>query len=305
MAIDVAIMIEGQDGLTWPRWQKLAAAAEDLGYAGLYRSDHFTNATGPHTPALEMWTSLTWLASHTERISFGPIVSPVSFRNPVVTAWTAAAVDDLSGGRLELGIGAGWQEREHTSFGFGLPELAPRFDRFAEGLEVVTRLLRSEEPFAYNGRFYQLEDALLLPRPARKNGPPITVGGNGPKKTLPLAAKHADEWNAVYASAAQFTQLSSDLDGLAIAEGRDPKSIRRTLMTRAILARDEAELNRRLRSGDDLAAMKERGAVLIGYPAEIAERIQELGSVGVQRVMMQWLDLDDIEGLEALAKAFN
>ncbi|HKG27446.1 MAG TPA: LLM class flavin-dependent oxidoreductase, partial [Thermomicrobiales bacterium] len=96
---DVAIMIEGQDGLNWERWQRLAAAAQDLGFAGLYRSDHFTNADGPHRDALELWTSLTWLAGHTRRIEFGPMVSPVSFRNPVITAWTAAAVDDLSGGR--------------------------------------------------------------------------------------------------------------------------------------------------------------------------------------------------------------
>ena len=123
--LDVAIMIEGQDGLNWQRWQRLAAAAEDLGFAGLYRSDHFTNPTGPHLDALDLWTSLTWLAGHTTRIEFGPMVSPVSFRNPVVTAWTAAAVDDLSGGRLQLGLGAGWQEREHRSFGFELLDTGP------------------------------------------------------------------------------------------------------------------------------------------------------------------------------------
>ena len=116
--LDVAIMVEGQDGLTWTRWQRLARAAEELGFAGLYRSDHLTNPTGPHLDALELWASLTWLASHTTRIEFGPLVSPVSFRHPVVTAWTAAAVDDLSGGRLRLGLGAGWQEREHASHGF-------------------------------------------------------------------------------------------------------------------------------------------------------------------------------------------
>src|SRR6478609_4402061 len=109
MAIDLAIMLEGQDGLNWERWKRIASAAEELGFAGLYRSDHFTNQSGPHKDAIELWTSLTWLAANTTRIEFGPMVSPVSFRTPVVTAWTAGAIDDLSGGRLQLGLGAGWQ----------------------------------------------------------------------------------------------------------------------------------------------------------------------------------------------------
>jgi alkanesulfonate monooxygenase SsuD/methylene tetrahydromethanopterin reductase-like flavin-dependent oxidoreductase (luciferase family) len=110
---EVAIMIEGQDGLDWPRWQRLARTVEDSGYAGLFRSDHFTNPTGPKLDALELWSSLTWLADNTNSIEFGPLVSPVSFRHPVITAWTASTVDSLAGGRLRLGIGAGWQEREH------------------------------------------------------------------------------------------------------------------------------------------------------------------------------------------------
>src|SRR4051812_33534476 len=118
--VDVALMIEGQDGLNWTRWQRLVRAAEDWGFAGIYRSDHFSNKEGAHKDSLELWTSLTWAAANSERIEFGPLVSPISFRNPVVTAWTAAAVDDLSGGRLQLGLGAGWQDREHRSYGFDL-----------------------------------------------------------------------------------------------------------------------------------------------------------------------------------------
>ncbi len=121
--IDVALMIEGQDGLDWPRWKRLAEAADTLGFAGLYRSDHFTNPEGPYKNALEMWISFSYLAVETKRIEFGPMVSPVSFRNPVVSAWSAAAVDDLSGGRFHMGLGAGWQEREHRNFGFDLLEL--------------------------------------------------------------------------------------------------------------------------------------------------------------------------------------
>jgi F420-dependent oxidoreductase-like protein len=186
--MDIALMIEGQNDLTWPRWQRLARAAEDLGFAGLYRSDHYTNAGPPDRDSLELWVSLTWLASHTSRIAFGPIVSPVSFRHPPMTARVAAAVDDLSGGRLQLGLGAGWQEREHTNFGMDLLELGPRFTRFTEALEVISSLLKSDEPVSFIGEYYQLREAILLPRPQRPGGPPIIIGGNGPQRTLPLVA---------------------------------------------------------------------------------------------------------------------
>jgi len=127
--LEVAIMNEGQDGISWRRWRRLARAAEDLGFSGLYRSDYFTNPTGPYFDALELWASLTWLVDNTSRIEFGPLVSPVSFRHPVITTWTAAAVDDLSGGRLRLGLGAAWQEREHRTYGFELLNTDRRFAR--------------------------------------------------------------------------------------------------------------------------------------------------------------------------------
>jgi alkanesulfonate monooxygenase SsuD/methylene tetrahydromethanopterin reductase-like flavin-dependent oxidoreductase (luciferase family) len=184
--LEVAIMLEGQNGLTWPRWQKIARLVEEAGFVGLYRSDHFTNANPPDKESLEMWVSLTWLASNTKRIEFGPLVSPVSFRPPALTARMAAAVDDLSGGRLTLGLGAGWQEREHRLFGFDQLNLAERFTRFEEGLEVVTRLLRSDEPVSFDGKYFQLREAVLLPRPQRTNGPRILIGGIGPKRTLPF-----------------------------------------------------------------------------------------------------------------------
>jgi F420-dependent oxidoreductase-like protein len=295
---DVAIMIEGQDGLNWERWQRLAGAAENLGFAGLYRSDHFTNPDGPHLDALELWTSLTWLAGHTRRIEFGQMVSPVGFRNPVIAAWTAAAIDDLSGGRLRLGLGAGWQEREHRSYGFELLDVDGRFRRLREALEVVTRLLRSDVPTAFDGEFYHLGDALLLPRPKRPSGPPIVIGGNGPRRTLPLVAEFADEWNAVYATADRFATLSAELDGLLDGRGRARSAVRRTLMTRVVVGRCEAEVSRKL--GGDPQALRERGVVL-GEPAAIVDQLGRLGEVGVTRVMAQWLDMDDIDGLELLA----
>lgn len=299
MALDVAVMLEGQDGLNWARWRRLVRAAEELGFAGLYRSDHFTNADGPHKDALELWTSFTWLASNTTRIAFGPMVSPVSFRNPVVTAWTAAAVDDLSGGRLQLGLGAGWQEREHRNYGFDLLPTGPRFKRFAEGLEVVARLLRSDQPTAFDGEFFRLEDALLLPRPTRPGGPPIVIGGNGPKLTLPLCAQYGDEWNGVYLTVERFCELSGLLDRLLDLAGRPRDAVRRTLMTRVVIGRDDAAAEATF--GGDAAAALARG-VLIGAPERIVEGLRALAEAGVQRVMAQWLDMDDIAGLELIAE---
>lgn len=294
-------MIEGQNGLTWPRWQRIAAAVEDLGFAGLYRSDHYTNANPPDIESLELWVSLTWLASHTTRIEFGPLVSPVSFRQPTMTARMAAAVDDLSGGRLSLGLGAGWQQREHTNYGWELLAVPERFARFEEGLRIIKRLLQEDAPFDFEGVYYRLHEAVLLPRPARPGGPPILIGGNGPRRTLPLAARYADEWNAVYISPARFAELNGMLDGLLAAVGREPASLRRSLMIGCLFGRDAAEVERKLAARHRTAAeMVERG-VAAGTGEEIAAQLAAWAAAGVQRVMLQWLDLDDLDGLEALA----
>jgi F420-dependent oxidoreductase-like protein len=300
--IDVALMIEGQDGLTWPRWQRLAQAAEELGFAGLYRSDHYTNASPPDKESLELWVSLTWLAAHTSRLQFGPIVSPVSFREPTMTARMAAAVDDLSGGRLQLGLGAGWQEREHAKFGFDLLELGPRFARFSEGLEVITRLLQSDTPVSYQGDFYRLDEAVLLPRPQRSGGPPIIIGGNGPKRTLPLVARYAQEWNAVYIPPARFAELNAQLDGLLAEQGREAGTLRRSIMSGLAYGKSEGAIEQRLNEqGRTREQLMERG-VLVGTGPEIAAQIRAFGEAGVQRIMVQWLDLDDLAGLEQFAR---
>ena len=296
--LEVAIMVEGQYGIDWPRWQRLARAVEDLGYAGLYRSDHFTEPTGPALDALELWTSLTWLAGNTERIEFGPLVSPVSFRHPVITAWQASAVDSLAGGRLRLGIGAGWQEREHETFGFDLLDTDRRFRRFEEGLEVVTRLLGSEDPISFEGAFYRLHDAMLLPRSPRPGGPPVVIGGNGPRRTLPLVARYADEWNGVFLTADEFSELDARLDELLDDAGRPRDRVRRTLMTRAVFGRTEAEVDGKL---DGAARDELPAAVLAGTADEIVERLGLLSEAGVERVMLQWLEVDDLDGLEAMA----
>ncbi len=303
--LSIAIMIEGQNGLNWKNWQRIAFAVEEFGFAGLYRSDHYTNANPPDKDSLELWVSLTWLACNTSRIEFGPLVSPVSFRNPTMTARMAAAVDELSGGRLTLGLGAGWQEREHKNYGWDLLSIRERFIRFEEGLEVITKLLNSEEPSEFNGEYYQLNDAILLPRPVRPGGPPILIGGNGPKRTLPLAAQFAHEWNAVFVKPDEFQQLNTKLNILLKSENRLPESVRRSLMTGCVFGLDtkqvEAKVKLRTRGKFSIGELKERGMV-VGTPEEIIPQLETFTNVGVQRIMLQWLDLDDIDGLEALAR---
>jgi F420-dependent oxidoreductase-like protein len=302
--IEVAIMVEGQHDLNWNRWKRIARAVEDLGFAGLYRSDHFTNAGPPDLDSLELWVSLTWLASHTERIEFGPLVTPVSFRHPVFTARIGKDVDDLSGGRLVLGVGAGWQEREHDHFGFDLLSVSERMDRLEEGLEVITRLLRNNEPVDYQGEYYQLREAILLPRPQRKNGPPILIGGNGRNRTLGYVARYADEWNAVLLPPDKFRELNEHLDSLLEQEGRQPGDVRRSMMTGLLFGRNDEELRERAEEqspGKSTDELRERG-IVVGGPDEVVEHLGKLADAGVQRVMLQWLDLDDMDGLEAMAK---
>lgn len=299
MSIDVSIMIEGQDGLSWPRWQRLARAAEDLGFSGLYRSDHFTNGEGPFKDALEAWVSFAWLASNTKRISFGPLVSPLTIRNPVILAWQACGIDALACGRLRIGLGAGWQEREHTSFGFTLPPLDGRFSRFEEGVQVVKALTRASEPVTWAGEHFHLADAMLQPRSPRTDGPPIVIGGNGPKRTLPLAAEYGDEWNAVFLPLDEFKERCALLDDLLAKHGRAPESLKRTLMTRGMIGKDESDLLARS-SAEQLAQLRGRGAV-IGTPGEIVDTLGRLHEGGVQGVMLQWPELDDLSGLELIA----
>ena len=300
--LEIAIMIEGQNGLTWPRWQRIARLVEDAGFVGLYRSDHFTNGKPPDIESLELWTSLTWLASHTQRIEFGPLVTPFSFRHPVHTARMAAAVDDLSNGRLTLGLGAGWNNREHELFGFDLLELGPRFERFEEGMQVVTRLLQSDEPVTFEGQYYQLRGATLLPRPQRRGGPRILIGGNGARRTLSYVVRYADEWNCVALTPQEFSERSAKLDDLLVEAGRKPESVRRSMMTGCVFGKDDSTLQQKIAARERSLAQLQQDAVVAGNLDQVKAQLHDLEQAGVQRVMLQWLDLDDLESLEALAK---
>ena len=302
------LQVEGQRGLNWARWQKFVPAVEALGFDGLFRSDHFVENNPPDRDSLEMWVSLTWAACNTRRMRIGSLVSPVSFRHPVHTARMAKDVDDLSGGRLTLGIGAGWGGgvREHSMYGFDLLDTRERFLRWQEGLEVITRLLREPGPVNFEAKYFQLREAVLLPHPQRPGGPEILIGGNGPHKVLQVAAKYGDEWNAIFRSPAQFRELNAELDTLARAQGRDPKSIQRSQMKGMIFGRDDASVDQQLavRQKTDPRTKQELLAwgMLIGTPAEIVDQLGQLSEAGMQAVMMQWADLDDLDGLEYFSR---
>lgn len=312
-----SIMIEGQNGLTWPRWQRLVEAVDRAGFAGLFRSDHFTNADPPDKDSLEMVVSLTYAASHSRRIRFGPLVAPVSFRDPIMLARQAAALDDLSGGRMVLGLGAGWQQREHELFGYELGDMRTRMDRFEEAMEVVTRLLRTSEPVELNGRFYRLRGARLLPRPERPNSPLILIGGAGKKRTLPLVSKYADEWNTTRLSPEEFHERSELLDELLRQNGRQPSGLRRSMMTSVFYAHDEEELQQHLtklrasrpqfegKTLHEVLEMAQESDLFVGTIEQLREQFARYEAVGADELMLRWTDMDDLERLEEFGEALG
>jgi alkanesulfonate monooxygenase SsuD/methylene tetrahydromethanopterin reductase-like flavin-dependent oxidoreductase (luciferase family) len=211
-------------------------------------------------------------------------------------------VDDLSNGRLILGLGAGWNQREHHLFGFDLLEPNARFDRFKEGLEVVTRLLQNENPVTFEGQYYHLHDATLLPRPQRPDGPRILIGGNGVKRTLAYVVQYAREWNCVMLLPEDFTRLNKRLNEMLVEAGRESDSVRRSMMTGCVFGKDDTALNTKLRMyGRTPEELQQRG-IVAGSLTAIKEQLRALEQAGLQRIMLQWLDLDDLESLEVLAK---
>lgn len=310
--VALSISVEGMFGLTWPTWKQLVAHVEQLGFAGLYRSDHFT-VPGPAYPdALELIVSLTYAAEHTQRIPFGSLVAPLSFRDPIMLARQAAALDDLSGGRMILGVGAGWMDREHSMFGYALGDVPTRIARLADGLEVISRLLRSEEPVTYEGRFYRLQEAQLRPRPQRSGGPPLLVGGAGPRRTLPLVARYAAIWSAQQLPPEGVRERSARLDALLREEGRPPTAVKRTLIAPVICGRTTTDLEERVRGMARilppmpldalLGLLRSQFNAIVGTPEEVAAQIRAYGIAGIEELMVNWFTMEDIDGLRLLAE---
>jgi len=304
----VGIMIEGQEGLTWERWWRLAQAAEDLGYESLCRSDHLTGLGGEsRRPSLETWVSLTALATRTRRIRFGPMVSPLTFYHPAILAKMAAAIDNLAGGRFDLGIGAGWNEHEHATFGVPFPPLKERMDRLECGARHI-RALEAPEPVTLEQPYYALKKAESYPRPPRGRLR-VVIGGRGEKRTLRIVAEFADEWNVTRLDVEGYRAKRQVLAEHCRAVQRDPEAIARSLMIPLAIGRDAAEVARRVANAraifpalpDGEAAWRAAG-FLAGSPAQVVEDLKRWDGAGLQRVLLQMLDQEDIGALELFAR---
>jgi F420-dependent oxidoreductase-like protein len=289
-------MIEGQEGVTWEEWLALARACEDGGLEGLFRSDHYLGINDGAGSSLDAWATLTALAARTGRIRLGTLVSPATFRHPSVLAKMAATADHVSGGRIEVGIGAGWYESEHRAYGLEFPALRERLDRFAEQLEIVHRQWTEPEPFDFEGRYYRLEGCRALPRPLQRPHPPLIVGGSGRRGTLEPAVRLADEYNTIFASPELCRERRQALTEACEQAGRDPASITFSLMTPAVVGVDEPEVSRRLRAVRVRSpGFSEGDAVISGTVDRVVERLREYEAAGVERVMLQHLAHEDVE----------
>ncbi|MGQ0602575.1 MAG: TIGR03560 family F420-dependent LLM class oxidoreductase [Anaerolineales bacterium] len=304
----IGIMIEGQEGLTWERWFRLARAVEDLGFESLFRSDHLTALNGFHQrESLELWTSLAAFATRTARLRFGPLVASLTFTPPALIAKKAIALDQLSGGRLELGIGAGWYAGEHRMFGIPYPPFQTRLDMLDEGARVINALC-SGQPATFTGSRYTLAVAETHPGPVQ-NPLPLIIGGKNEERTLRIVAEHATEWNCTYFGPEAFQQKSRVLDAHCIAIGRDPRTLRRSVMLPFVIARDDATLRDRIRAHHAMtpeyipATWEEwRAAGFIGgSPAQVVDQLKAFEAVGVARFMLQHNNLGDFDSLELLA----
>ncbi len=306
--MNAGIMIEAQEGLTWERWLRLAQAAEDLGYHSLCRSDHLTGLGGDSKRAsLETWTSLTALATRTKRIRFGPMVSPLTFYHPAMLAKMAAAVDNLSGGRLDLGLGAGWNEHEHAMYGVPFGSVKERLDRLEAGARVI-RALEKGQPVTLPQPLFPLKSAESYPRPPSGRYR-IVIGGRGEKRTLKIVAEFADEWNVTRVDHATFTQKRQILAEHCRAFGRDPEGMARSLMIPLAIGRDADDVAKRIAAARaffpalpaDEAAWH-AASFLAGSPERIVADLKAWEKVGIQRVLLQMLDQEDISALELFAR---
>jgi F420-dependent oxidoreductase-like protein len=311
--MDVCLMIEGQEGVTWDRWVDLARACEELGFTGLFRSDHYMSFDHPHERGtLDAWTTLAALASITTRIRLGTLVSPVTFRHPSALAKSVATVDHASGGRVELGMGAGWFGREHEAYGFPFPEPAERMEILAEQLEIVHRLWdREQQAVTFEGRHYRLDESPGLPKPTQEPHPPLIMGGGAGRRSAALAARWADEYDVFSVGSSEAADRRDRIRAACEAIDRDPDAVRFSVMTTTLVGADRPELERRAMAmmgregerGDVTAFLQDmRATRLVGTPDEVLERLDEYAKAGVQRIYLQDLLHDDLEMVDLIGR---
>jgi alkanesulfonate monooxygenase len=301
--MDLRVFTEPQQGATYDQLLRVARATEDLGFDAFFRSDHYLamgvdGAPGP----TDAWTTLAGLARETSTIRLGTLMTSATFRYPGPLAIQVAQVDQMSGGRVELGLGAGWFEDEHTGYGIPFPPTGERFDRFEEQLAIITGLWSTPEgeQFSHEGEHYRLTDSPALPKPAQRPGPPVIIGGKGKRRTPALAARYAAEFNLPFVSQ-EVTSEQVDRVRKACADiGRDPDELTYSNALVLCCGATEEDVRRRAdaigRSTDDL---RENG--LAGSPAEVVDRIGQFAALGAGRIYLQTLDLDDLDHLELVA----
>jgi alkanesulfonate monooxygenase SsuD/methylene tetrahydromethanopterin reductase-like flavin-dependent oxidoreductase (luciferase family) len=292
-------MIEGQEDVTWDDWVALASACEEHGVEALFRSDHYISQFDESRHVLDAWTTIAGLAACTTKLELGTLVSPATFRHPSVLVRSAATADEISGGRVTLGMGAGWQEREHEAYGLGFPSTRERMARFGEQLEIAHGLLRDER-VDFHGTYYRLDNAPGLQRPDLT----LLVGGSAKPGTARPAARFADEYNVLFGSLDEARTRMQALDEACGQQGRDPSTLRRSLMAPLVVGRDDRELHesaRRIgsRFGRDPQEVLERYAQNgpVGTVEQVVERLQQVAELGYDRVMLQHLahrDLDTV-----------
>ena len=311
--MDICLMIEGQEGVTWQQWVALARACEELGYEGLFRSDHYLSFYRPtEVGALDAWGTITALGAVTERIRLGSMVSPVTFRHPAMLAKAVVTADEVSGGRVELGLGAGWFEREHTAFGFPFPPLGERMDILAEQVEIVHRLWGADgDEVSFEGAHYRLEACPALPRAIQSPHPWLIVGGGAGPRSAAIAARWADEYDVVYVDPAGAKERIDRVSAACEAIGRDPSSVRRSLLSKTIVGTDEREVRRRAaelmawegEEGDVDAYLEDlRAKHIAGTVEQVLDRLAEYASAGIQRVLVHQLVHEDLGSVELIGR---
>ncbi|MGP3982874.1 LLM class F420-dependent oxidoreductase [Streptomyces sp. KR80] len=299
--MDLRIFTEPQQGADYDTLLRVARATEDLGFDAFFRSDHYLHmgsATGLPGPT-DAWITLAGLARETRRIRLGTLMTAATFRLPGVLAIQVAQVDQMSGGRVELGLGAGWFEEEHRAYGIPFPK--DKFARLEEQLAIVTGLWGTEvgATFRYDGEYYQLEDCPALPKPAQQKVP-VLIGGHGATRTPRLAARYADEFNIPFASVADSERQFGRVRAAAAAIGRDGGDLVYSNVLVACVGKSDAEVARRAAAiGREVEELKENG--LAGSPGEVVDKIGRYAEIGSSRIYLQLLDLDDLEHLELIS----
>jgi F420-dependent oxidoreductase-like protein len=295
--MDLRIFTEPQQGATYDDLLAVARAAEDLGYDAFFRSDHYLHMTGDGAPGpTDAWTTLAGLARETSRIRLGTLVSSATFRLPGPLAVAVAGVDQMSGGRVELGLGAGWFAAEHAAFGIPFPPLGERFDRLEEQLAVITGMWSAPpgSTYEHDGSHYPVSGSPALVRPVQEGGVPIIVGGGGKRRTPSLAARYAAEFNAPFSSPSETGELFERVDAVCEEHGRDPLSLVHSAAQVLCVGKDDAAVRRRAEAiGRDADELRANG--LAGTPEEVRDRLGRLAEAGASRVYLQVLDLADLD----------